>query len=280
MKAPRLFRCLNIASLILAGVMGWITFWPISPVREIAQRSVDSSNLRQIGQASLIYASDHRDKLPVAENSWDYAGELARDGGLNDAAIWVMENDPANKLAAGRLGTVLGVNRRELNPAFRTLVLAWAVPLGGLSDYMPETMPIAWTRGLRPDGTWAPHSPNGTEGGHIVFLGGNVAFYRDVRDELQRYDGKGTTSNILDALPPGTRIGEYVPNEREQAQWMRNRRVAKVQDLAEEFAIPALWLVMLATLGVQVFRKLWPPWLLIWFLVLSFIAAIVTPTVS
>lgn len=68
MKAPRFFRCIIIALLIVAGAAGGITFWPVSPVRESARRSVASSNLRQIGQASLIYASERRDKLPEAEN--------------------------------------------------------------------------------------------------------------------------------------------------------------------------------------------------------------------
>ena len=52
-----------------------------------------SRNLRQIGIASLIYASDHGDKLPMAEDIWDYVGELARGDGsiltrLKDAVVF------------------------------------------------------------------------------------------------------------------------------------------------------------------------------------------------
>lgn len=218
--------------------------------------------------------------LPVVENVWDYAGELARDGGLNDATIWVVAGDPANKSAAGRLSTVLGTSRRELDPAFRKLVPSWAVPLGRLNANMPATMPIAWTRGLRQDGTWASHSPNGTKGGHVVFLGGNVAFYRNVRDALRRYDGNGMTSNILEALPPGTQIGEYAPNAQERSAWAWTGRMMKFQEATGPLMLPGLWLLALMTLIVQVMRERWPGWLLVWFLVLSFIVAIMAPTVG
>jgi hypothetical protein len=222
----------------------------------------------------MIYASDHADKLPVAENIWDYAGALARDGGLNDATIWVTGTDPANAGMRGELSTVLTADRRGLEPAFRTLAPSWAVPLGQLDATMPATMPIAWTRGLRPDGTWAPHSPFGEAGGHIVFLGGNVTFYRNVKDELLRFDGRGKTSNILDALPPGTRIGEYVPKEAEARSWARTRRWMEMKATAQSLFWPALWLLALATLIVQVVRKRWPLWWLVAFLALSFLAAV------
>lgn len=196
---------------------------PIGRVRETARRSVVSSNLRQVGQASLIFASDHGDKLPVATDVWDFARQLARDGGLNDAGIWEIPADPA--LDGGALvSTVLAADRLTLDPAFAKSRPAFAVCLGEVTANDPSTTPIAWTRGLQPDGTWAAHSPYGKTGGHIVFLGGNVAFYRNVRGQLERYDGKGKTSNILEALPPGARIGEYVPTAAEQVAWAKAYR--------------------------------------------------------
>lgn len=270
-------RSLAAAFLALAVLATMIAFWPLAtllPRRESAPRSKAASDLRQIGQASLIYASDNRDSLPTSDNIWDYARELARRGGLNDARMWVIEGDPANKGAVAKLGTVLEANGTVLDPAFRKLAPSWAVPLGRLNTNMPSTMPIAWTRGLRPDGTWASHSPNGTEGGHIVFFGGNVAFYRDVRDALHRYDGKGMTSNILEALPPGTRIGEYVPNEREQAAWTWARRLPWLDDVARPAAIPVAWLLAAAVVIVQFARGRWPAWVAVWFVGLSLIVAI------
>ena len=243
------------------------------PVREAAPRSVAASNLRQIGQANLIYASDHLDQLPRADNIWNYAAELARDGGLNDASTWVAAKDPANTSRANRLSTVLTADRKDLEPSFRELVPSWAVALGELDANMPATMPLAWTRGLRPDGTWSPHSPYGIEGGYIVFLGGNVTFFRNVKGALVRFDDGWLTSNILEALPPGTRIGEYVPNPAEQADWERTRRLQKTKAAAIQSAPPMLWFSCFLLLLVQALRKKWRALWLWWFLFLSLLAA-------
>lgn len=237
-----------------------------------------SRNLRQIGIASLIYASDHGDKLPMAEDIWDYAGELARGDGLNDASIWTVYDDPANRDVVVGFRSVLTKDRSGLEPSFRKLVPSWAVPLGQMNASMPSAMPIAWTRGLRSDGTWSPHSPYGTEGGYVVFLGGNVAFYRSLAGELLRFDGKGMTGNILEALPPGTRIGEYVPSEDDQRAWARTRWEMKISSAVDRLVLPGSWLAALVALLVQTTRKRWPAWLLVWFLVFSFLAALLMPT--
>jgi len=193
-------------------------------VQQYATRSSDLSNLKQIAQATLIYANDHNAQLPVATNIWDYASLLAEGGGLEDARMWISKIDPAytgfdpdtTLLAPGP------TRPRALNPEFKKAKLSVAVPLGTLNTSLPSTTPIAWTRGLQPDGTWAKHSPYGNEGGHIAFIGGNVHYYRNLTDaggQLTRYDGSGKTANILEALPPGTRIGEYIPTAEEQKTW-------------------------------------------------------------
>lgn len=174
-------------------------------------RSVDRSNLRQIGQASLIYASDNRDQLPQTETVTDFAAALARDGGLNDAAIWIAPAE--SSLPANRdLSTVLTPDRTATRPEFLRARLAYTVVARGLHTNLPSTTPIAWTRGLRPDGTWSPDSPYKGEGGHIVFLGGNVQFYRNLAaSPLARFDdSKLTTTDIRQALPPDAFVAEPI----------------------------------------------------------------------
>lgn len=277
---PDWFTPLATAACLVL-MAGAVLLPTVGKVRETARRSVDSSNLRQIGIASLIYASEHKDKLPEADNIWDYAGALARDGGLNDATIWATGSDPANVNQPG-LSTVLKSDKTALEPAFRELKPSWAVPLGEITASMPATMPIAWTRGLQADGTWAAHSPNGTEGGHVVFLGGNVAFYRNTKDAFMRFDGKGMTSNILEALPPGTRIGEYIPNETEQREWSSivrtHQRENFMRNTVAPIILPAIWLILLLVLIVQAFRQRWSFSLVLWYLLLSFLAAWIIPT--
>lgn len=188
----------------------------------------DSSNLRQIGQASLIYAQDHQDRLPEATDIWDYARFLAEGTGLNDGRMWQSRIDPASSEISREMIEVLLPAKtgrpRELNPAFREIKPTFAVPVGRrLSVNHPSTTPIAWTRGLQPDGTWAKHSPYGTDGGHIVFIGGNIVFYRNLSDDggqLISRDGR-KTANILDSLPVGCSISEYVPTLAEQSEWAK-----------------------------------------------------------
>ncbi|MBC8012064.1 MAG: hypothetical protein H7067_18425 [Burkholderiales bacterium] len=177
--------------------------------RESGARSVDSSNLRQIGQASLIYASDHKDQLPQTDSVIDYAAELARDAGLNDATIWITSGNDAT---AQGLTTVLTVDRTAPSPEFVRTRLDFTVVARGLNANLPSTTPVAWTRGLQPDGTWSKDSPYKGEGGHIVFLGGNVSFYSNLATSpLTRFDDpKATTTDIRQALPPDALIAEPI----------------------------------------------------------------------
>lgn len=172
---------------------------------------VDVSNLRQIGQASLIFANDNREGLPggeEVETIHDVARLLAQKGGLNDATMWVSKHD-AKSGSEDRLTTVLDSNRREsLDPVFADQDVVAFDFVTGLDTGMPSTTPIAWTRGLRQDGTWDKKGPHGSSGGFIVFMGGNVMTEKELSEGGGRLVGRdgNRTSNILGALPPGARV--------------------------------------------------------------------------
>lgn len=201
-----------IIALVLLAVIGP----PLTSRTHIhARRAVDGSNLRQIGMASLIYAADHHDRLPTTADLHTFMVELAKGGGLNDASLWISMQDPALDEDM-RYSTVLNADRTALHDELKDVPVAWAVVISGLSTSAGSHTPVAWTRGLQPDGTWSKENPYQGEGGYIVFLGGNITpFIRDLKDfPLQRHDGNGTTTNILEALPPGARIGEWRPPAR------------------------------------------------------------------
>ena len=65
---------------------------------------------------------------------------------------------------------------------------------------------------MKPDGTWADDSPSGNWGGYVFFADGHVINFKDsINGRLVKWGTKIPTSNILEALPPGTRILEYKP---------------------------------------------------------------------
>lgn len=201
-----------VPTVVIGGLLFAISLIFIDPPRQTSPRVIEASNLRQIGQASLIYASDHHDRLPNAVDVADYARHLALWGGLNDLTLWFPSGTPFPPDASTVLQELPGKPRTQwpVSPRFTRLRPLFTVVLGGLDANLPSTTPLAWTRGLDLEtGRWRPDSPYGGEGGHIVFLGGNVTFYRTLQNstggELVSRDGQ-PTHRIRDALPPNARI--------------------------------------------------------------------------
>lgn len=147
-----------------------------------------------------------------------FAAQLAR-AGLNDPKIWLSKIDPnfpmpANLPASILLTKPVANGKRPINVEFRGAPIAFAIaifPSGTLLSSLPPTTPLAWTRGLLPYGTWSKNlSPYGEWGGFIVFNGGNLERYQEIENKLTSFAGK-PTSNILETLPPGTRILQFTP---------------------------------------------------------------------
>jgi hypothetical protein len=172
---------------------------------------VHASHLRQIGQASHIYAADHDGRLPggeAVETIHDVARLLARGAGLNTASMWISAGD-AKSGSEERLTAILDNRGSSLDEVFAGQNVVAFDFATGLHTGMPSTTPIAWTRGLRDDGTWDEQGVFGSSGGFVVFMGGNIGKYRDLKHDgegsLMRPDGT-RTSNILESLPPEARV--------------------------------------------------------------------------
>jgi hypothetical protein len=185
--------------------------------------TVASSNLRQIIQATLIAAAIDSDQLPQANDVWAYAGELAAKSGLNDATGWVHPVPLREGPNSSRVSTVLNNVSHSLDEAFVACKPIWAVALmpRGTKVTLPARTPVAWTRGLQSNGTWARHSPFGEQGGHIGFISGEVRYYKNINGALLKFGTQLPTSDVSEALPPGARISEYRPSAQEILDWSR-----------------------------------------------------------
>ena len=214
-----LIELLTVIAII--GILAAIFIPTMGAVREKAQRAVDANNLREIAKAAMIYAGDNNDRLPDPQSTvaatmtgdkWHiWAGLLARSGALTDASLYFSKIDPLAPAAIP--ATVLDPNdatKKTVNSAFNTATLSLEL-VGGLKMSDPATTPIAFTRGLKTDGTWDNNadgtgkSAYGEIGGHVVFLGGNVQFYKDLGTDdasgkLIKTNSK-TTNDITQTIP-------------------------------------------------------------------------------
>lgn len=214
-----LIELLTVIAII--GILAAIFIPTVGAVREKAQRAVDANSMREIAKAAMIYAGDNNDRLPDpnstpapsitgGDNLYVWAGLIAKSGALADGSLYFAKSDP--KGDGSSAGTVLDptdATHNTLNADF--IARTPSVELvGGLKMSDPATTPIAFTRGLNTTGTWDDNSDGtgksvyGDGGGYIVFLGGNVQFYKNLGDAttgvLVQTNGK-PTNNITKTIP-------------------------------------------------------------------------------
>lgn len=191
-------------------------FIPIAgKAMDSARKSTVASNLRQIALGYYSFLnSDDRQKFNAITSLHDFVGLLAEKADLNDPNLWIIKEDPRIERNSLEFPTyIIAANsqngRWEINNAFKNFPLSITLAKGIPSNANPSTTPIAWTRGLEPNGRWGTEGVYGTKGGFIAFLDGHVKWYSNLTDNgglLNHFLTHKPTSNILEALPAHTSV--------------------------------------------------------------------------
>jgi prepilin-type N-terminal cleavage/methylation domain-containing protein len=217
-----LIELLTVIAII--GILAAIIIPTVGKVQQTAKRTADASNLRQIGQASLIFAQSSKDQLPALKidtttftnlstaanvsSVKTVAAALAVGGGLESGKMWVSKADDTTTSEGENavVGNILAINAgvKTIDASFNAANLAFGYVVG-LNTNTPATTPIAYTRGITTsvDGKW--NTTTGTykdDGGHIVFIGGNVAFYKNLGVSAasgELIGASGSPTNVITA---------------------------------------------------------------------------------
>lgn len=221
MNSP-LYRCSRSTGFTLVelltviaviGILAAILIPSVSVVRQSARRAAAQSKLREIQTAYMAYTEGGSHARAVNVDSiYEWARVMAQYSGLNDAQMWFVTEDPLVETEETRPLVVAtppadGTGSWQVHPDFQGFPLSFAVA-NRLSTQAPSSAPVAWTRGLTTEGTWADLTAGnpgvyGTDGGHVAFLNGAVDFYEDLSADgglLIDYDSKEPTGNIREAL--------------------------------------------------------------------------------
>lgn len=203
-----LIELLTVIAII--GILAAMVVPTVGKVRELAQRTVDANNLREIGKAALLYANDNQDRLPDPSSNplpavigpnryFVYLGLLARGGGLNEASMYFSKNDDQfdGVLPPGVLDPA-DPTHNSLHADFVAKIPSFNF-VGGTKMSDPATTPIAFTRGLTAAGSWNDTATNADQGvykgagGHVLFMGNNVQFFKSIENKLVDTQGNPTS---------------------------------------------------------------------------------------
>ena len=205
--------------LAVMGILAGLLIPSVGVVREKAQRMATGQKLRQIGLAVATYQSVTGRSLAAADLA-DWISRLAAETGVREGKLYLFEEDPLVAVMAAGIPPALaerGAAGWQVIGGFSELPVGVAVASGVSTAANPSTTPVAWTRGLTPEGRWLPHGSEragiyGDEGGFIVFLDGHVEFHRDLARDggqlVSQADGR-RTADIREALGAGVAAFDF-----------------------------------------------------------------------
>ncbi|MDQ8184535.1 type II secretion system protein [Pelagicoccus sp. SDUM812002] len=213
-SAKRGFTLIELLTVIaILAILGAIIFPTVGQFRTLAKKTSDSNDLRNIVQASQLFAAQYGERLvgtteqlavdgdnlypnpdANANDLADVAAVLAFGGELEDPKAWVSANETVP--SKGGLYTFSGgnvtVNYEPDDFSFSYVT--------GLRTSASSNTPVAFTRQSGASGQWVDGDPYGADGGHVAFMGGNVSWYTTLTNNLISPDG-AAVDTIEAAIP-------------------------------------------------------------------------------
>lgn len=197
-KGFTLIELLTVIAII--GILAGILIPAVNRVRTSARQSVDTSNVRQIGLALLIWADENNERLPstsVAREGitdvQELAELLANEADLVDPSIW---QSPSGTGDLNFTFTGDEVTDSTGNSDYNVVVAQGTFRSGGL----PNGFPVVFLNGLQSGGEWTEGSAYQGNGGPVFFAGGNAAFVNRFTEDGDHRFPRGE-SNLNDAIP-------------------------------------------------------------------------------
>ena len=197
-----LIELLTVIAII--GILAAILIPAVGSVRQKASQAKSSSNMRQIalaynnfstsgGRTRVIGVGTYSTTSPtVAANMTEWALVLAQGAGLVDAAIYLIDGDPAHATVPELpklVGSRNNVGKFEPSTLWNSSdeeIIGYAGVVGMSGNANGSTTPLIWTKGLKNDGFWDPAvNPWGANGGHIAFMDGHIEYHENIAEPPQ-----------------------------------------------------------------------------------------------
>lgn len=208
-----LIELLTVIAII--GILAAILIPAVGKVREVANKSTSSANMRSIALSYATFSQSGGRTKVLNQNRLTTKGLpatvqgvaqfLGDEADLLDASIWRISVDP-EVIATEPNPPTVGVRAADgtytPNADFTTSPVSYDFVLGVGGSNPATTTPLLWTRGLETSGQWPNTTPWG-RGGHIAFLDGHVTFYNELSDDegLINVTTGELTANYEEALP-------------------------------------------------------------------------------